>query len=404
MIRTDVVVAGGGIAGLLIASALAPSCSVLLLEQGDSLPQNKYWLTEQKAADRNPHLAACIDRCYNSLDFVAYDGLSATVRGSYCLWDTERLVSYLARELSRLQARVLTGHRLYAFSQTKTCIIVRANAEEIQARLLIDCMGFGSPIVGAKDVATIIGYYILHGCEARIKLDGGDVRPICLDNVIVDRRPTFFELFPTSKGTAHAAIILPSRQYKPARSIKSDLSFILCKSHYSKKIMCEPFAKLKSYFGIIPVGRLRTPVLERIVFFGEAGQINPATTATGLTRMLHTYSALAASLLECLERDSLRHNDLIRAIPEYMTPMNRVFQESLFEKVLSYNSDDFRLLVQELREYPDNIVNDLMFGEFDFRPFKTVRLAANSLLRRRGVLGPNILRSLARFLSRRRSL
>ena len=42
MLSADVVVAGGGAAGLLIASALAPTCSVLLVEQSDNLPRNKY--------------------------------------------------------------------------------------------------------------------------------------------------------------------------------------------------------------------------------------------------------------------------------------------------------------------------------------------------------------------------
>ncbi len=46
MLYTDVIVAGGGVAGLLIAGALAKEHSVLLLEQHDSFPRNKYWLTD----------------------------------------------------------------------------------------------------------------------------------------------------------------------------------------------------------------------------------------------------------------------------------------------------------------------------------------------------------------------
>ena len=64
MLAADVVVAGGGVAGLLIGSALAPHCSVVLLEQSDDLPQNKYWLTDEKAVTENPQIASCIDRRY----------------------------------------------------------------------------------------------------------------------------------------------------------------------------------------------------------------------------------------------------------------------------------------------------------------------------------------------------
>jgi hypothetical protein len=109
MLSADVVVAGGGAGGLLIASALAPAWSVLLVEQSDNLPRNKYWLTSEDAAHENPHLAHCIDRSYDDLDFIAYDGLTATLAGRACLWDTDKLVNHLAQEIVRGGARILTG-------------------------------------------------------------------------------------------------------------------------------------------------------------------------------------------------------------------------------------------------------------------------------------------------------
>ena len=386
--------------GLLVAGALAPHCSVVLLEQSDRLPRNKYWLTDEKAVSHNPNLAPCVDRRYEFLDFVAYDGQTARVTGKYCLWDTEKLVDHLVHDLSRHSVQVLTGHRLYSISNNQNGIVIRANAESFHARLLIDCMGFGSPLVGAKDIASIAGYYIMYGTEVNIR---GDISPIALDNVIIDRRPAFFELFPTSKGTAHAGIILPARQHRIDRSLKGDLHFILKKSHYSKHIDWNPEPE-KSYFGIIPVGRLRQPVLDRIVFFGEAGQANPAASATGLARILRTFQALAASVVQCLEADTLSRKELLQSVPPYMTPMNRVFQETLFESLLSFDSEDFLRLVRDLKQYPDDVINDLVFAEFDFGNVRALRLAADALLRPAGVLGPHVLKSLGRFLYRKGSV
>src|SRR6266508_4809029 len=206
MLSTDVVIAGGGVSGLLMASALSSKCSVVLLEQQDCLPRNKYWLTEEIAARENPQLGTCVDRKYDFLDFVAYDGLTATVKGDYSLWDTDKLLGQLEQDLKSAGVKVLTGHTLYSYSQDRNGVVVRANSEEIRARLLVDCMGFGSPIVGAKGIAKIRGYYVLQGCEVGVR---GDIRPIGLDNVAINKQPAFFELFPTSRGTAHAAIILP---------------------------------------------------------------------------------------------------------------------------------------------------------------------------------------------------
>jgi hypothetical protein len=394
MLTTDVVIAGGGVSGLLIASALASKCSVVLLEQRDSVPRNKYWLTEELAAKQNPHLSSCVDRYYDFMDFVAYDGLTATVKGKYSLWDTDKLIGQLEQDVTSSGAKILTGHTLYSFYQTRGAIVVRANSLEIRAKLLIDCMGFGSPIVGAKGIATIKGYYIVHGCEVRVK-DG--LRPVGLDNVVVNQYPAFFELFPTSKGTAHSAIIQPSRKYKPGRSIKSELLFILRKSHYAEQIICDASESRKSYFGIVPVGRLRTPALDRIVFFGEAGQSNPAATATALTRMLFIYEELAESLAVCVRQNALSKRELTRSMPAAMTPMNRVFQEILFDSLLRFNSDDFRQLVQEMKEYPPELMNELIFANLDFGKPKILRLAAHAL-KRNSVLGRHVLRSMLRTL------
>ena len=398
MLSADVVVAGGGAAGLLLASALAPACSVLLLEQADDLPRNKYWLTSERAARENPHLAHCVDRWYDDLDFVAYDGLTTTLAGRSCLWDTDKLVVHLAQEIVGCGARILTGHRLYSIASARGAIMVRANAHNIRARLLVDCMGFGSPIVGAKGVAQITGYYILHGCEVGLRRE---IRPIALDNVIINQRPTFFEAFPTAHGTAHVALILPSRQHAPDRSLAAELGFILRKSHYAEQFCQDDPSSERSYFGIIPVGRLLRPALDRIVFFGEAGQTNPATSATGLTRMLYTYRDLATAITACLRADMLARKDLLRAMPLSMTRMNRRFQESIFEHLLSFASDDFRRLVQDLGAYPTDIVHDMIFADFDFRVRRTLPLAVESLLRPRSILGPHLVRTALRWCWRR---
>lgn len=400
MLKPDVVVAGGGISGLLIASSLASVCSVLLIEQRDYLPSNKYWLTDQAAADENPFLAHCVDRRYDFLDFVAHDGLSARLCGSYCLWDTGKLINELAQKFSRQGGTVRTGVRLYSISQKGDGIVVRANSDTIQARLLIDCMGFGSPLVGAKGAARISGYYVVHGREVCLRREIG---PVGLDNVIISQRPAFFELFPTSKQTAHAAVILPCRQYVEARSLKSDLDFILLKSHYAQYFACDNAHTRKSYFGIIPVGRLVHPALDRIIFFGEAGQANPAASATGLSRMLRTFKAVTVAVERCLLNDTFSRKDLRDCLPRTMTTMNRLFQETLFESLLSFNSDDFRSLILEIGHYPNNAVNDLIFAEFEFSRLQTLRIALDALRRPRGILGRHFVRALARYLHRRGS-
>ena len=81
-----------------------------------------------------------------------------------------------------------------------------------------------------------------------------------------------------------------------------------------------------------------------------------------------------------------------------MSRMNRIFQEMLFESLLRFDSDDFRTLVVELRDYPDEIVNDLIFAKFSFGPMKSLRLAGDAILRPRGVVGKHLVKSFSRIM------
>ena len=115
----DVVVAGGGISGLLIASELATQLKVILLEQDDKVPRGKYWLSDGESDTVNPAFLPCIDRIYNEIDFVAYDGLRASVSGRYCSWHAVIASSEkLAGDFGRSGGELLTGHRMYSYSQT----------------------------------------------------------------------------------------------------------------------------------------------------------------------------------------------------------------------------------------------------------------------------------------------
>ena len=86
---------------------------------------------------------------------------------------------------------------------------------------------------------------------------------------------------------------------------------------------------------------------------------------------------------------------LVNSIPEYMTPMNRRFQEVLFDSLLSFNSDDFRRLVWEMKDYPPDIINDMIFAKFSFRKARVMRVAVDAL-RSNSVLGRHVLKSFLR--------
>lgn len=94
--RYDVVILGGGVAGLLLASELAAEQKLLLIEQSRSFRSYKYWLTDHASMELNRELETAVEKRYDSLDFISYDQHAYRCRGSYILWNTSYRMSNTA--------------------------------------------------------------------------------------------------------------------------------------------------------------------------------------------------------------------------------------------------------------------------------------------------------------------
>lgn len=388
----DIVIAGCGISGLLLGSELAPHCRLLLLEKRSAIPRNKYWLTNASCAELNSELKSCIDTTYPYFDFIAYDNTRVRINGQYHLWNTDKLIRYLEEKIRIAGAQILINHTFHSYRYASNMVIVHSNDKEIATKLLIDCMGYGSPIITAKSVVTIIGYFLMCGktFKARRPID-----PIGLHNLMIQNKPTYFEAFPTKGGLVHTAMIVPARNSRGLNGLTKDFNYVVKKTRYAE-LLEDRKQKTDTFFGIIPVGKVNKYSLERIFFYGEAGQINPATSATGFTRMLYTYRETARFLLERLASRELSRRSLNPSAIAYMSRGNRFFQEALFRRLLDFNSDDFKALIEEMSRYGDGMVNDMIFADFKFHPLSIFRIAMKSISSPRSILGKCVINSILR--------
>ncbi|HXA19293.1 MAG TPA: lycopene cyclase family protein [Thermoanaerobaculia bacterium] len=363
VVSHDVVVLGSGVSGLLIAGELARSHDVLVIEQAERIPRTKYWLTDNGSAAANEWLTSAVDTHYAEMAFTASDGTSYIANGDYVLWHTDKLIDLLISTVQSRSGTIALGHRFVNLAMSHDGPIVVANDKRIRCKLIIDCMGHGSPIIYAKRAIDILGYYLLYGATFPC---AEMLTPVALHNLMLSARPGYIEAFPTSDGFLHIVLIVPLRGISDKSDIRSDFQFIVTKSSYARHISD---SQNRSFLGgVVPVGRMRRHALDNVFFFGEAGQVNPAASATALTRMLYSYEAVAARLSACLRDGRLSARDLSAAAEPTANRLNERLQRALFRSILTWTSDDYRKVIEELITIDDpEFVNGLIFGNIDER-------------------------------------
>lgn len=364
MFKYDVTICGAGISGLLMASELSQSFSVVVLEKsGRSQCSNKFWLTTRQSLDNNPELSHCIDSEWGEMDFIAYNRSKFTTKGLYVLWNTKKLENHLIDVITANGSKVLYEHRFYSYEITKNSICSYANAFAFDSHILIDCMGYSSPIVSSANAVNILGYHHLYGHTMALnKL----LNPVAVDNVILSGTPSFLEVFPKSDGTANVVLIAPAKGISSLEKLESDFNFIVRDTHYSEAL--SPIPDSEALHGIVPIGKVRKRALDRILFYGEAGQIHPAGSCTCLNKLLLNYKSSASRIKQRIDSDAVSADDLKDVIPR-MGGFAQRFHQNLFRQMTRLTSHQGASFVELLHCLDQKSIDDLLFGEINLAHF-----------------------------------
>lgn len=172
--RCDVAILGGGLAGGLIALALAarrPELSVLLIESGDRIGGNHFWsFFERDVAPGDRWLAApLVCHSWRGYD-VAFPAYRRTLGSAYHSIRSERLDAFVRDALP--SESVLLGRRVHAAGPTS---VLMDDGSRIEAGGVIDARG-------AADLGHLkLGWQKFVGHELQLSEPHGLDRPIVMD-------------------------------------------------------------------------------------------------------------------------------------------------------------------------------------------------------------------------------
>lgn len=176
--RHDIAIAGGGLAGGLIALALRrarPELDVVLIEGGETIGGNHRWSwfasdMDHAGADL---LSAMRTTRWNDGYDVAFPAHSRTLSTAYQSLTSHDFAAALARELNPGTIRCRTGIDTIDGEGVNL-----ANGERISARTVIDCRGFepSSHLQG--------GWQVFMGRHMRTAQPHGLTRPVIMDATV----------------------------------------------------------------------------------------------------------------------------------------------------------------------------------------------------------------------------
>lgn len=172
--RCDLAILGGGLAGSLIALALAirrPDLSILLIEQGETLGGNHIWSFFESDLARDDRWLAAPLVCHSWASHdVAFPRHRRTLTGAYHSVRSERLDQRVRQALP--PEAILTGRRVHTAGPTS---VLMEDGSVIATGGVIDARGPGD--VDALD----LGWQKFVGQEVRLSQPHDLERPIIMD-------------------------------------------------------------------------------------------------------------------------------------------------------------------------------------------------------------------------------
>jgi lycopene beta-cyclase len=176
-IPCDLAIVGGGLAGGLIALALAkkrPGLDVRIVEGSDSIGGNHLWsFFSSDVADAERWIVApLVGHGWKSYD-IAFPAHARTLHSPYYSIESERLDAVVRAALPA-QA-LMTGHKVLAASPTA---VVLADGDRIEAKGVIDARGAG-------DLSLLeLGWQKFLGRELSLREPHDDPRPMVMDATV----------------------------------------------------------------------------------------------------------------------------------------------------------------------------------------------------------------------------
>ena len=340
----DVIIAGAGPAGLLIASILPPRFRLLVIDRGLIGMTRKFWLTSVARLKKHD-LDSCILHRTDRGSIGSFLGGLALATGDFAVVDEHCLLNRLVERCAEKGAAFVANADLRGVHWLGRRIVVSTNQGQWRTRLMIDATGGSSPIAATFRLHRLDGFFSIYGGHIeKIRLHTQDIIGA---HVLRLGYPTpIFEVFPTSSSSAFVVVFLATRRLARLDSMRA------C---FDDHVRANPFfdctsdtKEIEGKMGGIPIGRLRRKSLPGIFPFGEARLIQSPLIGGAFNETLEEAQHACQEIERALDRgDGLAD---VRFPVTNRKRFNDVLQRPLVRNLFKGTLEEYHRIVRLLEE------------------------------------------------------
>jgi glycine/D-amino acid oxidase-like deaminating enzyme len=285
----DVLIAGAGPAGISLAAELAGSVRVCVLERDAPGHTTATWYSYVDRV-RDHGLDEAIAFRSDRVIFRSPNEEHA-MRDDCVVLDHHRVLQlWMNRAIEGGATMVRGSYRSHRADGAG--VTVQTTAGALRARVLIDCMGPQSPIIAANRLIRRKDAWVLWG--ARIGLPAGSYKPEIEYYPLGDEANTYVGIHPFSETESNVYVFQGrTNTLGEPEQLRPVFEAMLAKQFPGARVL----APLR---GCISSGVLRRFALDRLLFFGAAGMMNPEAIGMGFNEILRQVRGVAAGVRRAL--------------------------------------------------------------------------------------------------------
>jgi len=298
----DIIIAGGGPAGLSAAAKLSKTFSVLLIEKNELGTTFATWYSYMDRI-KAQELEDAVAFKSEHIHFVA-PTFQHDMRDDCVVLDHDKTLQIWIERAKSNGAKFVRAEFRNYFRKSQDFVSVETTNGTFTGKLLIDACGSHSPIVRKQNLVRRVDAWVIYGAKIRVK---NNPRPVQLEYYpLNDDENTYIGIHPFNENDINFYVFIGKNgTFGDPQKLKLRFERALAATYPNAEIIAP-------LHGSIPSGILKKYALDNVIFWGASGMLNPDGCGMGFNEILRQLDTFEAEITRTFKANRLDERALRR--------------------------------------------------------------------------------------------